>query len=568
MMKKEGKMTSNLIQKIAKIIFSLKYNFKLTQVKLPEKLGSSHKQSSGYITDITRNAQNGVTNAAYGNRFAIIPFKCFAAILYEKKIEDIDELVLSDLSKENKLVINREERNIDEFVHEFIDWRTRFIESFEKQNSDSNEALEILREEIFHNKHLSNTSTWSVSQALTVLYRLATTYLIHYRYKLNNEIQEKKHHLEITQLLLNIYFVRQEIARYTTPIAESYCHYKDTDLTKVGKIYGKKTEELCYDFLTLNNFLKINFPTETENIMDFISKIILNYPYAYQLTHCTGLDYVKFQHYFSMIPIERLKKVKDLVIQNKFSTSKELMSYIEGILNKPSKLETTFASSILYYATSILVPKQLILFILKQLAFTNYRKVLIHYLKDIFSGGEKLNNPYSNIPAIRSFGEEDQFFNIDLAMDLFKDKEAFFIAQNSLEPTLAGDDGYTDILHSKRCESLLIQTILLKALYFVCENRKRDDFISDFTLSYRARPFIKSHRLQIEEDILPEFYSSAESFKLYYKSRIQIRNPFDVYFAKKFELTVLQLVDFINSKDTETKLKFLTFCELNYAHGF
>lgn len=562
-------MISRAIQKAVHFIFSFRYDFTLINVSLPEVYNITTQEETilGTKTEIARNIVNGVTNAAYGNRFAIIPFKDFVAILMGKEPDKVVYEDMENISEQNKLI--QLNRNAKKFVPEFEQWRNRFLNAFETQKNKKNEALSILREEVFHHNHLLNTTTWTVSQALTVFYRLSTAYLTYYRYKLTSSISSENKHLSITISLLNTYFIRQLIARFSSPIVEAYFHYKDSNLDTIARTYGKPTYKFCKNYLLIDEYLEANFPTEKIKILDFISKVVMDYPFAYQITFYTGLDFLDFKAYFNMIPAKRFGVLKEFILNNKFKTSDELISKASLIINSPSQLEKKFASSILYYATKGIIPQQLIFFILRQIFVTNYRKVIFHYIRDLFLGGNKLNNLYSNMPAIKSFGLNDQIFNIDVAMKLFVG-EAFVIAQNSLEPTLAGDDGYKDILHSEKCVSLLVQTIFIKALYVICEsNWSLEKYIEDYALTYRARPFISSHKELIETEILPIFYEKAGDFKLIFEKCISDKvNPFDLQFARKFENAINDLVLFVNSQEELTRLKFLTFCDLNYLHGF
>ncbi len=561
-------MGSRFIQWFVRLILSIKYNFKLEEVVLPESFDDSDDDSifQQSPATVSRNVANGVTNAAYGNRFVIIPFEYFAAIVLEKRLKDVTNEDLDSLSQENKLLNN--ELDTKAFAQEFENWRERFFSNYSKHAEKDIPPYSIINEEIFHNTHLGYTSTWTTSQALTVGYRLSSSYLTSYRDKLGIEIVEMPKHLEITSTLLNIYFIRQLIARNSTPFVEAYFHFRDENVDEIKTIYDPFTWARCRDYIWLEKYLTEAFPTEALDLLSFISKSILNYPYAFQLARLSGFDYVKFESYFDGIPLKRILAIRSLLESNKFVSAETLKASINSLFNAPSNFETNFAPVIMHYATNGMVPQQLVSFVLRGAFLSKYRLVMFHYFLELFRGGKKFDNSYSDMPAIRCYGMSDQVFNLDPAMKLFRGK-AFLVARSSFEPTLAGENGFKNILQSDKCFSLLIQTVFLKAIYFVCEvGQPFHVFREDFSICYRARPWIVSHKAGIEA-LLEDFFTEAKRFEILYKIKKRETDlPFDIEFSREFEKGILNLASLIEKQDTLLRQKFLAFCEINYAHGF
>lgn len=569
-------MIARISQYFFRILFYIRFYSGFKRVpEEGEPVDALSDKNVVYSPDTTlKNINFGVANAAYGNRFVILPFDYFTSIFTEQIPSKVSEEDKISLSKQNDLSRHDSNKDSVKYIESYERIKNSFLTAYRSQVNRENLAIRAIEEEVFHNKHLLRTSFWNFSNILSVYYRFCNSYLIYKRYKFDEKPLSNKRSLLIVDNLLNTYFIRNLMARYAIPIIEAYCHYRDTDLNQVKESYGNIVHSLCQDFLYLRSYLESRIGEETSSVMHHISRIVLDYHFADQVANKTGLDYMLFVKHFAGVPRRRFDAVKAFTLNASFNTGVDLIKQLNIKFDHTSSFEKKFTACLLFYGTNPkLIPSYLIHFILKGVVIGPYRKVFLSFLKraikGLFSEKVRVEDFYKNFPAIKSYGVNDEIFTVDPAMKAFKGN-AFLIAKNSFEPTLAGEDGHVNIVNSQICETLLIQTIFLKALYWVCEkNENFDEFLHDYDLAFKARPFVADHRKLIESEVLPVFFDSAKPFRRKFRrSKFKGNNPIDNNFCKMFEEGIYELKLFVDSLDGTLKQKFLAFCDVNYSHGF
>ena len=520
---------------------------------------------------VTYAVNTGIIDASFADRFMLISFRDFVSVMLDKEEKDVSEEHLSDVSKENKKasLLNKPA----EFIGEFNRIQDSFIKNYEKQkeNGNNSRVISAITEEIEHNKFQKNTPSSNIRNALTILYRITSCFLTYSRFNSYevNEALTKEEELKATKFLINICLIRKSITKLSHPIVEAAYHYCDDNLVEIKSNYGALTCQWCTSFKSIQGSLldKGIGENKTKCLMNKIMRTFLYFPFiAVFWEKCKSFDYESFKELNDVFETLNAKLIEEIIEQIKSEdfTEDKLTKFLQEKQNNrtsyPKKVEKKFRSTLLALATIIedfdIIPEKIKTFVVERLHKSENSEVLFQILLS--------NQELDDFPSIRCFGLNDEFFNIDKAMSIFKGKN-FIIAQNSFEPTFAGDDGYNDIVHSKYCHTLLIQAIYLKTILFSyyrdTKECKFEDLEKELNLFFETRPYTKEYKKKILELIENQFYGKSLSFAACIA---------DQEFARSFEQDIYELYQYVegNNIDCETRKKFYAFCEMNYTHGY
>lgn len=520
---------------------------------------------------VTYAVNTGIIDASFADRFMLISFRDFVSVMSDKEEKDVSEEDLSTVSKDNKKasLLNEPAKFIDEFNR----IQNSFIKNYEKQkeNGNNSRVISAITEEIEHNKFQKNTPSSNIRNALTILYRITSCFLTYSRYNSyeNNKALTKEEELKATEFLINICLIRKSITKLSHPIVEAAYHYCDDNLLEIRQNYGALTYLWCLSFRDIRTLLldKGIDESKTKYLMNKILRTFLYFPFiAVFWEKCKSFDYESFKDLNGGFEDSNAKLKEEIIeqIKSRDFTEDKLTKFLQEKQNNrtsyPKKVEKKFRSTLLALATIIedfdIIPEKIKTFVVERLHKSENSEVLFQILLS--------NQELDDFPSIRCFGLNDEFFNIDKAMSIFKGKN-FIIAQNSFEPTFAGDDGYNDIVHSKYCHTLLIQAIYLKTILFSykrdTENCKFEDLKKELKLFFETRPCTKKSEETILKLIENQFYKRSLSFA----DRIA-----DQEFACSFEQDIYELYLYVESNniDCETRKNFYAFCEMNYTHGY
>ena len=357
---------------------------------------------------------------------------------------------------------------------------------------------------------------------MTILYRITSCFLTYSRYNSyeNNKALTEEEELKATKFLINICLIRKSITKLSHPIVEAAYHYCDDNLLEIEQNYGRLTYFWCLSFRNIRTLLleKGIEENKTKYLMNKILRTFLYFPFiAVFWEKCKSFDYESFKDLNSEFEDSNTKLKEEIIeqIESRDFTEDKLTKFLQEKQNNrtsyPKKVEKKFRSTLLALATIIedfdIIPEKIKTFVVERLHKSENSEVLFQILLS--------NQELDDFPSIRCFGLNDEFFNIDKAMSIFKG-ENFIIAQNSFEPTFAGDDGYNDIVHSKYCHTLLIQAIYLKTILF---SYYRDtiectfeDLEKELNLFFETRPYTKEYKKKILELIKNQFYERSLSF--------------------------------------------------------
>ncbi len=519
---------------------------------------------------VTYVVNTGIIDASFADRFMLISFRDFVSVMLNKEVEYVSEEDLSTVSEDNKKasLLNEPAKFIDEFNR----IQDSFIKNYQKQkgNRKNSRVISAITEEIEHNKFQKNTPSSNIRNALTILYRITSCFLTYRRYLSykNNEALTKEEELEAAKFLINICLIRKSITKLSHPIVEAAYHYCDNDLDKIKENYGVPTYNWCKDFKKIQELLleKIE-KNKTKCLMNEIQRTFLYFPFiAVFWGKCKSFDYKDFTKNNSAFERLNKKLIEEIIkqINSEDFTEDKLKRFLQekqdNRTSYPKKVEKNFRATLLSLATIIddfdIIPAVIKTFVVERLHKSENSEVLFQILLS--------NQELDDFPSIRCFGLNDEFFNIDKAMSIFKGKN-FIIAQNSFEPTFAGDNGYNDIVHSEYCRTLLIQAIYLKLILFshyrYIENDEFEKLKKELKLFFETRPCTKNSEEKILKLIKEQFYKRSLSFALL---------DADKEFAKSFEQDIYELYQYVESNniDCETRKKFYAFCEMNYTHGY
>ena len=513
----------------------------------------------------------GVTRATFSDRFMQISFKDFASVMLLKDVGSVTDDDLLKLSRSNKGRLLAQKNDAKGFRENFFRIQDQFICNYKKQleNGQNRSVIDAINEEYQHNRLLKDTPTSIILNALTVYYRICSCYLTFCRGKADYVFGDDDY--QVTKTLLNVYFIRRLIQAKNYPYIEAAYHYKE-DLESVAKNYGRVISRLAERYKSIEYGLnKVVSVGERDELMGMITKTMLFYRYVYTFTQKNkSFDFKQFVASMSNYD----KKNDDLIqeVLNKIVKSKDVYNELMAFLKEEqehritnTQLDKEFRSSLVYLSTETykdFIPINVKRFVIRRLFVAKNKRALFK----MFLSKQEL----SDIPSLRCFGMNDEFFNIDEAMAIFKGQD-FIIAQSSFEPTLAGDDGYHDIASSKYCETMLIHGLFLKIvgeLYsYVNENPASlsncpDELYDRFSMCYESRPILLSKKNDINR-LLNVFIQQANEFLDTCSNDL-----FGVPAAKCFETSVIRLHEIVEEESEDIKRVFYAFCDINYTHGY
>lgn len=510
----------------------------------------------------------GAAHARAGGRFVLISFRDFASIMLNKDRNKITNDDLKALSEKNNAKELARKETATAFIEHFNKNQEQYINNFKQQcaKGENHDVIAALIEEQSHNSLIRDTPVFVILNALTIYYRICSCYLGYHRWRNHGKPLTKKRQLEVSAALINTYFIRRWIFNDIYPIVEAAYHYNSSNDDEI-KLYGNEVLKWCNTFNDIENDLRphIADKEKLDSVMTRIQQVLLAFPYIYVLTHASGIDFKKFRQAFQALQSDNkalIAEIKSKLTDDSFRVS-DFESYLDNEYSKRvsnSKLDQEFRASLLYLGTELkkgFIPKSLNNFLAGHLITCKNKKAL----KQMLTSGSKMNDAYRDMPPVLAFGNDDQFFDIDPSMEIF-DLDSFIIAQNSFEPTLAGEDGYTNLTVSKYCRPFLIHALYFKA---VCEvyfsnpvNEK--NYINHFDLLFDAKPYAAQKKKEIN-DMLKRFFEEA-------KSNVTTDCDLQLAFAKQFENSISGLYNEVEALDDDLKERFYSFCSLNYAHGF
>lgn len=524
---------------------------------------NDYKDSAWALTHI------GVAAAQYTGRFMIISFKDFASIMQNKDRNNITNEDLVNVSNSNVGKQLADKTHVQEFRVLFDNNLKLFKENFEYQRiTRSNpDVTDALIEEINHNRLIRDTPTFVILNTLTIYYRICSTYLGYHRFIHHNEPLTSQRDLEVSNALINTFFIRSWIISITFSIIEAAYHYKSpNDLMK----YNESTNKWGKLFQEIDKSLSSVVLTETkrDNLMQKIQQVLLSYPYTYVITHISKINFKSFQNTYQSYLTENnsfIDNIKSYISSHKKNFNIcEFDFFLNTELSKRTSnsiLDKEFIASLLYLGTETthgFIPKSVFDFLFKHFFTCKNKRALINILKN----ARAANNAYTTMPPLVAFGLDDQFFDIDESMHIFREND-FIIAQNSFEPTLAGDDGFTNISDSQFCRPFLIHALFLKAVsYFHFtkpNNADLSDFLMSFDFFFEAKPYTSKKKEDITK-LLISFYNEAQHYVTY-------KCVFDRDFTMKFEKSISDLYHMVEELELDTKKRFYSFCTINYTHG-
>lgn len=527
----------------------------------------NHPQGRPCFTSLNQ----GVTRATFSDRFMQISFKDFASVMLLKDVSSVTDEDLLKLSQSNTGRSLAQKKDAKGFRENFFRIQDQFIFNYykQKENGQNCSVIDAIEEERQHNLLLKDTPTSIILNALTVYYRICSCYLTYCRGKAGYVSDDDD--FQVTKTLLNVYFIRRLIQAKNYPYIEAAYHYHE-DPESVAKNYGRITGRLSERFKNINDELnKVVSDEERDELMNMITKTMLYYRYVYTFTKKNkSFDFNLFSDSLS-----NYDKRNDDLIQVVFTIigkNKDVYNELRDFLKREqehrvtnTQLDKEFRSSLVYLSTETckdFIPINVKRFVIRRLFVTKNKRALFR----MFLSKKEL----SDIPSLRCFGVNDEFFNIDGAMKIFKGQD-FIIAQSSFEPTLAGDDGYHDIASSKYCKTMLIQGLLLKIVgelnSYADENPASlsncpDELKDRFSMCYESRPILLSKKNEIN-CLLDVFIKQVDEFL-----KVCSKDLFGIHAAKCFETIVNRLHEIVEEKSEDVKRVFYAFCDINYTHGY
>ena len=509
----------------------------------------------------------GKVPARSGGRFILLSFRDFASIMLDKERDEITDEDLKNLSEGNKGGELAKRETAEAFIEHFQNNKQQYITNFKAQcaNGKNKDVIATLIEEQSHNTLIRDTPLFVILNSLTIYYRICSCYLGYHRCVNHNKPLTKDKELEVSAALINTYFIRRWIFNFAYPIVEAAYHYNSSNDDEINQ-YGEDVKNWCSVFNEIENGLNSHIADKEKikSLMTRIQQVMLAFPYIYVLTHVSKINFKAFQAAFQSLEIDNERFIKQ--IKNKLNGQFDVTGF-EDFLKAEydkrvsnSKLDQEFLASLLYLGTERkedFIPKDLNNFLAKHIIKCKNKKALYTML----SSGTKVNNAYRDMPPVLAFGNDDQFFDIDPSMEIF-DTDSFIIAQNSFEPTLAGENGYVGLGASPYCRPFLIHALYFKAVseVYFSDPVNKQNFIDSFDLCFDAKPYAA----QKKEDmihLLGLFFDEAE--KTVPRDRDVTKD-----FAKQFEKSISELYNEVELLDDDLKERFYSFCSINYAHGF
>ena len=367
------------------------------------------------------------------------------------------------------------------------------------------------------------------------------------------------------------YFIRFQIINLTYPIVEASYHYNNKE--EISNQYGKEVIEWCDKFSKIDKILneKIKNDNTVKKLMTLIQKVFLTFPFINIIVKYSNLDYIKFLEYCNNPYINKNNTIYEDLIKSiaskDFSSDKlekRLKAEIENWTTN-TQLDKEFRASLMYLGTETtegFIPNSLKWFVFKRLLVCKNKLVFLSIL--IKSNKKGVDKSYDEYPPIKCVGPNKQSLCVDESMKIFKGN-SFIIAQNSFEPTLAGENGYVSIVDSKICKTLLIQALLIKSLSLLFINKEFSDeqFIQEFNPLLSA--VAEGEDKEWLTNVLKMIYDKAKKILKNYNSIGDFKVK-DV--AEKFENCIEELQKWLKDIDENKTKLFLNFCDINYVHGY
>lgn len=511
----------------------------------------TYRPNGSYQYAYTR---KGGVLAQYAGRFILISYDDFSSIMLER-ITNLEELLAQYPALQNK-------KDTQSYINEYNKIVNDFYTQYKKRERKNDRIFKTINEEFSHHKLIRDTPTYVILNSLTIYYRICSCYLTHHRY------YGEKIDVKVLESLINTYLIRSHITEITYPIVEASYHYHD-DPIAIESQYGEAVKKWCEIFRVLEKKISILNKERVTDLMEMVQKSFLSYPYISAITQDSKIDFKKFiQCYdrsYMKLNHDLLRKINSIIdaggnvieLESLLKREKE-----ERLTN--TQLDKSFFASLIYLGTEQsddFIPKSLKKFVIKQLITCKNKKVL----KTIFQKSGDVDDAYSDYPPVKCIGDENHTFCIDKSMEIFEE-DSFVIAQNSFEPTFAGENGFKTISESPICNTLLIQTLLIKSLSLVLFKSLMNDkplFLKEFDLLLSAMP--KNYKKFIKDIVLPLYFDESKKILLGYNSTKEL-NIKEI--AEKFEESVKYLQDKVSLWDDNESKSFYTFCDINYVHGY
>lgn len=492
--------------------------------------------------------------AQYAGRFILISYDDFSSMLFGGSTNS-EELLTRYPALQNK-------KDTRSYIDEYNKLVNDFYTQYEKRENRNDRIFKTINEEFCHHELIRDTPTYVILNSLTIYYRICSCYLTHHRY------YGKRIDLKVLESFINTYLIRYHIIEITYPIVEASYHYHD-DLTTTERQYGKVVKEWCVIFRELEKKISILNKERVTDLMEIAQKAFLSFPFITVITQDSKIDFKKFIQCYDR---SYMKLNDDFLrkINSKIDAGGNVIE-LENLLNREkeerqtnTQLDKSFFASLIYLGTEPsddFIPKNLKKFVIMQLISCKNKKVL----QTIFRRSGDVDDAYLHYPPVKCIGDENQTFCIDKSMEIFEE-DSFVIAQNSFEPTFAGENGYKTICESPICNTLLIQTLLIKSLSLVLFKSLMNDkphFLKEFDLLLSAMP--KNYKKFIKDIVLPLYFDESKKILLGYSS---IKGLNIKKIAAKFEESVKYLQDKVSLWDDNDRKSFYTFCDINYVHGY
>lgn len=493
--------------------------------------------------------------AQYAGRFILISFDDFVSIMTDGR-EGESELL------NTKLSVLQDKSDIASYIENYNNVVNEFYKQYEKHKSKNDNFYKTINEEFSHHKLIRDTPLYVILNSLTIYYRICSCYLTHHRY------HKKKIDIRVLESFINTYLIRSHIIEMTYPIVEASYHYHD-DLSTIENQYGDAVRKWCEKFMYLENKIKNIDNNKIPNLMENVQKTFLSYPYIWAITQVSKLDLKKYiQCYdksYTKLNDDLFEIINSTIDADGFKLRNlEILLENKRILRTTNtQLDNSYVASLIFLGTEPsdeFMPKNLKRFVAKRLLICKNKKVFATILRK----NKEVDDAYLKYPPVKCIGSENLSLCIDKSMEIFEGK-TFIIAQNSFEPTFAGDDGNKSICESPLCRTLLIQTLLIKSLFLLLL-KKIDNcnaFKREFDLLLSVLP--KNYTDFLENTVLQLFFDETKDILNGFNT---IEEVDMVEVAKRFEDTVNKLHGKVQTWDKDNKKSFFTFCDINYVHGY
>jgi len=433
----------------------------------------------GNLTFLT-SEREGSVEAGYSFRFIAVPLDHF----YKAMQDMVTEPTLDQFAKK---------------LYEKASYRKKVFEGFLKKAADPEVELkeaEDLREEMFHHRHLRNTSLWSFSQGFSLLYRFASSYICFHRSRTQDwhKLLDDTGFREVSRFMFNICLTSAYLKSASRPVIEGYAH-REEDKKRIGKVYGEKVATIAGEFVQLQETFEKRFGSNGKFLLAQLAKDVLNIPIA-QGELLEDFSFFNVRRKFLKSPLRfapsaRFREVKRMLEKGDLPAQPDECRRRWLRIIDIANFESQFSPGLIWYFTRGWVPDQLAWFLLTKLLLSKYgiQILLRRLILDLITrGGRRMERyAYSGLPALRTHTLEGEPIIYDPAIEFIGEQP-----EAGAPGFEAGIRGFTDrMFNLVRLQSLLTSIIIAKFLRFRGYQAYRE-FI------FHWIPILNEHRTKIE----------------------------------------------------------------------